>query len=65
MVQPVVIDGQLSSMASVIAAYTAKRYGKSVLLGELGRHLGGMSSGGLELHENPLALRGVARKSAP
>src|SRR5690606_3900351 len=33
--------------AGVIAAYTAKQYGKSVLLVEPGRHLGGMSSGGL------------------
>ncbi|HEX6069890.1 MAG TPA: FAD-dependent oxidoreductase [Longimicrobiaceae bacterium] len=33
--------------AGVIAAYTARRYGRSVLLVEPGRHLGGMSSGGL------------------
>lgn len=33
--------------AGVIAAYTARLYGKSVLLVEPGRHLGGMSSGGL------------------
>ena len=33
--------------AGVIAAYTAKHYGRSVLLVEPGRHLGGMSSGGL------------------
>jgi len=33
--------------AGVIAAYTSKRYGKSVLLVEPGRHLGGLSSGGL------------------
>lgn len=33
--------------AGVIAAYTAKQYGRSVLLVEPGRHLGGMSSGGL------------------
>lgn len=31
----------------VIAAYTAKMYGLSVLLVEPGRHLGGLSSGGL------------------
>jgi hypothetical protein len=41
----VVVYGGTS--AGVIAAYTAKRYGKSVLLVEPGRHLGGMSSGGL------------------
>ena len=33
--------------AGVIAAYTAKQYGRSVLLVEPGRHLGGMSAGGL------------------
>jgi hypothetical protein len=33
--------------AGVIAAYTARMYGKSVLLIEPGRHLGGLSSGGL------------------
>ena len=33
--------------AGVIAAYTARLYGKSVILVEPGRHLGGMSSGGL------------------
>src|SRR5947207_1911824 len=33
--------------AGIIAAYTAKLYGKRVLLVEPGRHLGGLSSGGL------------------
>ena len=33
--------------AGVIAAYTARQHGRSVLLVEPGRHLGGMSSGGL------------------
>ena len=41
----VVVYGGTS--AGVIAAYTAKRYGKSVLLVEPGRHVGGLSSGGL------------------
>src|SRR2546430_4961816 len=41
----VVVYGATS--AGVIAAYTAKTYGKSVLLVEPGRHLGGLSSGGL------------------
>ena len=36
-----------ATSAGVIAAYTAKQYGHSVLLVEPGRHLGGMSSGGL------------------
>ncbi len=33
--------------AGVIAAYTAKKMGKSVILIESGQHLGGMTSGGL------------------
>jgi hypothetical protein len=41
----VVIYGGTS--AGVIAAYTATLYGKRVLLVEPGRHLGGLSSGGL------------------
>jgi hypothetical protein len=41
----VVVYGGTS--AGVIAAYTAKRYGRSVLLVEPGRHVGGLSSGGL------------------
>ncbi len=45
LVRDVVVYGGTS--AGVIAAYAAKRYGKSVLLVEPGRHLGGMSSGGL------------------
>jgi hypothetical protein len=36
-----------ATSAGVIAAYTARRYGHAVLLVEPGRHLGGMSSGGL------------------
>ncbi len=36
-----------ATSAGVIAAYTAKMYGLKVLLVEPGRHLGGMSSGGL------------------
>ncbi len=36
-----------ATSAGVIAAYTASRYGLRVLLIEPGRHLGGMSSGGL------------------
>jgi hypothetical protein len=36
-----------ATSAGVIAAYTARQYGRSVLLVEPGRHLGGMSSGGL------------------
>lgn len=47
--------------AGVIAAYTAKQYGKSVLLVEPGRHLGGMSSGGLGMTDigNKYAVTGL------
>ncbi|GAB4016220.1 FAD-dependent oxidoreductase [Spirosoma koreense] len=47
----------------VIAAYTAKKYGKSVLLIEPGRHLGGMTTGGLGLTDigNKYAITGLAR----
>src|SRR3546814_17234414 len=41
----VVVYGATSG--GVIAAYTAKMYGLKVLLVEPGRHLGGLSSGGL------------------
>ncbi|GEO03572.1 xanthan lyase [Adhaeribacter aerolatus] len=49
--------------AGVIAAYTAKKMGKSVLLIEPGRHLGGMSSGGLGYTDigNKYAITGLAR----
>ena len=49
--------------AGVIAAYTATHYGKSVLLVEPGRHLGGMSSGGLGQTDigNKYAITGLAR----
>jgi hypothetical protein len=46
----------------VIAAYTARKLGKSVLLIEPGRHLGGMSSGGLGFTDigNKYAISGLA-----
>jgi hypothetical protein len=49
--------------AGVIAAYTAKKAGKSVVLIEPGRHLGGLSSGGLGNTDigNKRAIRGLAR----
>jgi ribulose 1,5-bisphosphate synthetase/thiazole synthase len=48
--------------AGVVAAYTAARYGKSVLLIEPGKHVGGMSSGGLGLTDigNKYAISGIA-----
>lgn len=48
--------------AGVIAAYTARKAGKSVLLIELGRHLGGMSSGGLGFTDigNKYVVQGLA-----
>ena len=47
----------------VMAAYTARKAGKTVLLIEPGRHLGGMSSGGLGLTDigNKYAITGLAR----
>jgi ribulose 1,5-bisphosphate synthetase/thiazole synthase len=48
--------------ARVIAAYTAKQSGKSVVLIEPGRHLGGMSSGGLGYTDigNKYVVQGLA-----
>jgi FAD dependent oxidoreductase len=50
------------SSAGVIAAYTAKKMGKSVLLIEPGQHLGGLSSGGLGFTDigNKYAISGLA-----
>jgi hypothetical protein len=49
--------------AGVIAAYTAKQLGKTVLLVEPGKHLGGMTSGGLGATDigNKFAITGLAR----
>ncbi|WP_428654114.1 FAD-dependent oxidoreductase [Runella sp.] len=49
--------------AGVIAAYTAKKAGKSVVLIEPGKHLGGLSSGGLGQTDigNKYAITGIAR----
>lgn len=49
--------------AGVMAAYTAAKSGKSVLLIEPGRHLGGLSSGGLGYTDigNKFAVTGLAR----
>jgi len=48
--------------AGVMAAYTAKKMGKSVLLIEPGMHLGGLSSGGLGFTDigNKYAISGLA-----
>ena len=48
--------------AGVIAAYTAKKMGKTVLLIEPGQHLGGLSSGGLGFTDigNKYAISGLA-----
>ena len=47
----------------VVAAYTAKKMGKSVLLVEPGKHLGGLSAGGLGQTDigNKYAITGLAR----
>lgn len=49
--------------AGVIAAYTAKKAGKTVLLIESGKHLGGLSAGGLGQTDigNKYAITGIAR----
>lgn len=49
--------------AGVIASYTAKKMGKSVILIEPGGHLGGMSSGGLGFTDigNKYVVTGLAR----
>ncbi|QDW24827.1 FAD-dependent oxidoreductase [Pedobacter sp. KBS0701] len=51
-----------ATSAGVMAAYTAAQYGKSVLLIEPGKHVGGMSSGGLGLTDigNKYAISGLA-----
>ncbi|MRG43848.1 FAD-dependent oxidoreductase [Chitinophaga sp. SYP-B3965] len=48
--------------AGVIAAYTAKMMGRSVLLLEPGKHLGGLTSGGLGYTDigNKYAIRGLS-----
>jgi hypothetical protein len=48
--------------AGTMAAYTARKMGKSVLLIEPGRHLGGLSSGGLGYTDigNKFAISGLA-----
>ena len=49
--------------AGVMAAYTAKKAGKSVVLIEPGRHLGGLTSGGLGATDigNKFAITGLSR----
>ncbi len=49
--------------AGVIAAYSAKKLGKSVVLIEPGKHLGGLSSGGLGQTDigNKFAITGLSR----
>ena len=49
--------------AGVVAAYSAKKMGKSVLLIEPGKYLGGMTTGGLGMTDigNKYAVTGLAR----
>lgn len=49
--------------AGVIAAYTAKKLGKSVLIVEPGKHVGGLTTGGLGYTDigNKYAVTGLAR----
>ena len=70
--EPLRLEGKVSksvdvcvyggTSAGVIAAYAARQSGKSVLLIEPGRHLGGMSSGGLGYTDigNKYVVRGLA-----
>lgn len=50
--------------AGVIAAYTAAKAGKTVVLIEPGKHVGGLSSGGLGQTDigNKYAITGIARE---
>jgi hypothetical protein len=52
-----------ATSAGVIAAYTARKMGKTVLLIEPGTHLGGMTSGGLGYTDigNKYAISGISR----
>jgi len=52
-----------ATSAGIIAAYTAKKMGKSVLLIEPGNHLGGMTTGGLGYTDigNKYAITGLSR----
>ena len=63
--QPTTVDVCVygGTSAGVIAAYTAKKAGKSVLLVEPGQHLGGLSAGGLGATDigNKFAITGLAR----
>jgi FAD dependent oxidoreductase len=65
--QPALYDADVcvygGTSAGVMAAVAAKRAGKSVLLIEPGKHLGGLSSGGLGNTDigNKIAITGLAR----
>jgi len=63
--QPTSVDVCIygGTSAGVMAAYTAKKAGKSVLLIEPGQHLGGLSAGGLGATDigNKFAITGLAR----
>lgn len=52
-----------ATSAGVIAAYTAKQAGRSVLLVEPGKHVGGLTSGGLGYTDigNKFVISGIAR----
>ena len=63
--QPVTVDVCVygGTSAGVMAAYAAKKAGKSVMLIEPGQHLGGLSAGGLGATDigNKFAITGLAR----
>ena len=63
--QPTTVDVCVygGTSAGVMAAYTAKKAGKSVILIEPGQHLGGLTAGGLGATDigNKFAITGLAR----
>ena len=63
--QPATVDVCVygGTSAGVMAAYAAKKAGKSVMLIEPGQHLGGLSAGGLGATDigNKFAITGLAR----
>src|SRR5690606_18547120 len=52
------------SSAGIIAAYTAKKLGKSVIVIEPGNHIGGLTTGGLGATDigNKYAITGLAKE---
>jgi ribulose 1,5-bisphosphate synthetase/thiazole synthase len=62
-IKPVDICVYGGSSAGIVAAYTAKKMGKSVVIIEPGKYLGGLTTGGLGATDigNKFAITGLAR----